>query len=335
MSRTLKEQQDKDLRAFQDNLKRELRLAKRETSGVPKNVQRRQLEQKEVEFAESERKYCEHQSEMFAKALDRLSAKHRNEMAILESKLLEEKHQLLRAYEGELWSLEEKRLEQKTEFQHLQIRQLLDLHRELASFRNSQEMDQIKRSHDQDLMKLRQKIMADSKEAAKKQKVQNRKEQQQLKERLKASAFSIEQERESLKELEEKAKKRSRIETETQDAKNKQMLNSFESEHVAYVSELKQLYNDRLEELEEQMKRRFHDENERHRSELMEWHFNLSSRKQILEEEFAWQIAEQRRFYGQVGAPYTSSSLCNSLPAPVKQTTSSWMNSDNHISTAL
>lgn len=59
----------------------------------------------------------------------------------------------------------------------------------------------MKRSHDQDSMKLHQKIMADNKEAARKQKLQNRRELQRLREALKGTAFSGEQERDSLKEV--------------------------------------------------------------------------------------------------------------------------------------
>lgn len=63
------------------------------------------------------------------------------------------------------------------------------------------ELEQLKRSHDQDLVKLRQKIALDGKEAAKRQKLEIRQEQRNLKERLRASSYSSEQEREALKEV--------------------------------------------------------------------------------------------------------------------------------------
>lgn len=333
LSKTIREQQEKELRAFQDSLKRELRIAKRESSGVPKNIQRRQLEQKEVEFAEAERTYREHHSEMMKKALDRLTTKHRNEMAGLESKLLEEKHNLLRVYEGQLWTLEEKRLSQKTELLQLQINEAFERHKEQAIFRHAQEMEHAKRSHDRDLVKLKQKLTADGKEAAKQQKTQLRLETQRLKEKFRATTMTSEQEKEKLKEIEEKLKGRIREENQKQDAKNKLALETFEHEHATYISELKQLNDDRMSELEQRLVDKLHEENGRYRAELTDWQFNLSSRKRTLEEEFSWQLAEQRRFYSQVN--HSSASYPALLPSPVQETTSSWMNSDNHISTAL
>lgn len=333
LSKTIRDQQEKDLKAFQDSLKRELRIAKREGSGIPKNVQRRQLEQKEVEFAEAERTYREHQSEMMKNALDRLTTKHRNEMAGLESKLLEEKHNLLRVYEGQLWTLEEKRLSQKTELLQLQIRQAFDQHKEQATFRHAQEMEQAKRSHDRDLVKLKQKLTADNKEAAKKQKAQLRLETQRLKETFRATTMTSEQEKEKLKEIEDKLKARIKEESLKQDVKNKLALEAFEHEHTTYISELKQLNDDRMSELEQRLIDRLKEENGRYRAELTDWQFNLSSRKRTLEEEFSWQLAEQKRFYCQVS--HSSASYPMLLPSPVQESTSSWMNSDNHISTAL
>lgn len=42
------------------------------------------------------------------------------------------------AYEVELWNLEEKRIEEKSESQRLQIQQLFALHKELTTVRHSQ-----------------------------------------------------------------------------------------------------------------------------------------------------------------------------------------------------
>lgn len=339
-SRNIKDEQDKNLKSFQDNLKRELRLTKRENNANPKNIQRRQLEQKEVECAEMERKYREHQSEMSRNALHHLTSMHRSQMSELESELLESKHQLLRTYEGRLWAFEEKRLNEKSELMRRQIKQTFELSKEQATFRHRQEVEHSDRTHERERVQLQQRLTADKKELSKVQKSETRRRQQMFKEalRMNPSNSNSEQEREKIKEFDENEKKRIKEQNIKLETKHNRHLEEFETNHGTFVAEMEQLNNERTKELNEQLNHRLNQEMSRCKEEITEWQLSLTSRKRVLEDEFAWQFIEQKCFYNQVygiNPPRLNVVSKHAQKEEEEGATVRWMMSESHVSTAL
>lgn len=116
-SKRLKYEQDKDLKAFRERLKQEIKFMKQEIGMLPKDQRKEALamktEQMEHERRQKEADFVSQLQKNAELTLARMQAKHREKMAQLERQFLQQKHSLLRSKESAEWELEEKHLAER------------------------------------------------------------------------------------------------------------------------------------------------------------------------------------------------------------------------------
>ena len=113
----IKIEQEKDVRAFKERKKQEMKIVKQEMDLLPRS-QRKEAMKIKKEHLEHENHMMEAdflmQLQKNADAtLARLAQKHKERIAQLERQFLMQKHLLLRAKENNEWELEEKQMGEK------------------------------------------------------------------------------------------------------------------------------------------------------------------------------------------------------------------------------
>uniref|UniRef100_A0A915K0J5 Uncharacterized protein n=1 Tax=Romanomermis culicivorax TaxID=13658 RepID=A0A915K0J5_ROMCU len=129
----LKQEQDRDLRAFRETLKQEHKLLKHEMEIVPKadrkDVFRSRRDMLDVEHLERDRQFCEKQQQEYESALARLKTTHIENVVALEKHFLEQKHKMMRTREKSLLDMEERQLHEKHQIAKSQLKEIFLLQR--------------------------------------------------------------------------------------------------------------------------------------------------------------------------------------------------------------
>jgi STE20-like kinase len=107
------------------------------------------------------------------------------------------------------------------------------------------------------------------------------------------------QEREKLRKFQEQEKKRYKAEEQRCELKHRRQLEELRAAADSSIKELEQLQNEKRKMLMEHETMKLKAQDDEYQAELREWRAKLKPRKQKLEDDFASQLEEQGRFYGQ------------------------------------
>uniref|UniRef100_T1IIR3 Protein kinase domain-containing protein n=1 Tax=Strigamia maritima TaxID=126957 RepID=T1IIR3_STRMM len=308
-SKKIRSEQEKDLKKFRDDLKHEMKLVKQEMDFVSKDkrkeIFRNRKEKLEVEHSEREREFLEKLNENHELAIKRLSDNHREKIALLERQFLQQKQQSLRAREAAIWELEERQLHEKHQLAKRQLKDIFFLQRHQMLVRHEKELEQIKRMNSRKEEELLKRQTIERRQLPKHIRSEMKVREQMFRESLRISMVNLmehpEQEKDKLRKFQEQEKRRYKGETQRQELKHKRQLEDLRATADGTIKELEQLQNEKRKMLMEHETLKLKQQEDDYANELREWKLQLKPRKQKLEDEFARQVEEQEKFYGNVG----------------------------------
>ncbi|XP_077991974.1 serine/threonine-protein kinase 10-like isoform X2 [Glandiceps talaboti] len=317
----IKADQEKDLKHFRDQMKKESKEMK-SRSGSGKESKRRK-EEIDMKLQEKEREFLSRQQREMETAIKNMSEIHKSKIAALEKKFLTDKHQLLRARESAIWELEEKQMHEKHQQSKKQLKDMFFLQRHHMLARQEKEVEQIKRTQSDEETELVQKHVQQKKRLPKLQKNEGRTRTAIYKKSLKiGNAMPPDQERDKLKQFQSQETKRYKAEQLKLEMKHSRQLEEQRSNNDATMQELLQIHNEKRKQLIELETQKLKEKDEQHQKEIKEWRENLRPRKKALEEEFVRQLAEQERFYARtdtVQSLHSGNGVGNMQTTPQKQ----------------
>ncbi|GFX19506.1 hypothetical protein TNCV_2074151 [Trichonephila clavipes] len=148
-SKKVRAEQDRELRAFRENLKHELKLLKHEIDLLPKDKRKDAFKEKkeklDIEHSEKELEFLKKLNINHELSMKRLSDSYAAKIALLECQFLQQKQQLLRAREAAIWELEERHLQEKHQLSKRQLKDIFFLQRHQMLVRHEKELEQVKR----------------------------------------------------------------------------------------------------------------------------------------------------------------------------------------------
>jgi len=311
-SRKMKQDQEKELKRFRDNLREEHKSAKKEVDGLPRNLRketwRKKREEIEVSQRQAEHEFLAMQQVNFEKFCKELIELHRERMYNLEMQFLQNKHGLKRGHEGERWEIEQRQLHERHQLARTQLKETFFLQRSQMLNRHQKECEQHSR-----LTKLKEEEMKRRHEIERKRlpKIQRdeikAKSQQYRKSIRIDKRMSIDVEREMMKEFESVERKRARTEYEKMLFRQEMEAEELRVSSESALKELQQLQNEKRHMLMESETTKLKERDEKHQSQLAAWKAELGPRKKAVEEEFAREEREQQMFYARNSSEFSIS----------------------------
>lgn len=311
-SRKMKQDQEKELKRFRDNLREEHKSAKKEVDGLPRNLRketwRKKREEIELSQRQAEHEFLAMQQVNFEKFCKELIELHRERMYNLEMQFLQNKHGLKRGHEGERWEIEQRQLHERHQLARTQLKETFFLQRSQMLNRHQKECEQHSR-----LTKLKEEEMKRRHEIERKRlpKIQRdeikAKSQQYRKSIRIDKRMSIDVEREMMKEFESVERKRARTEYEKMLFRQEMEAEELRVSSESALKELQQLQNEKRHMLMESETTKLKERDEKHQSQLAAWKAELGPRKKAVEEEFAREEREQQMFYARNSSEFSIS----------------------------
>lgn len=311
-SRKMKQDQEKELKRFRDNLREEHKSAKKEVDGLPRNLRketwRKKREEIEVSQRQAEHEFLAMQQVNFEKFCKELIELHRERMYNLEMQFLQNKHGLKRGHEGERWEIEQRQLHERHQLARTQLKETFFLQRSQMLNRHQKECEQHSR-----LTKLKEEEMKRRHEIERKRlpKIQRdeikAKSHQYRKSIRIDKRMSIDVEREMMKEFESVERKRARTEYEKMLFRQEMEAEELRVSSESALKELQQLQNEKRHMLMESETTKLKERDEKHQSQLAAWKAELGPRKKAVEEEFAREEREQQMFYARNSSEFSIS----------------------------
>ncbi|XP_067038545.1 serine/threonine-protein kinase 10-like [Acropora muricata] len=311
-SRKMKQDQEKELKRFRDNLREEHKSAKKEVDGLPRNLRketwRKKREEIEVSQRQAEHEFLAMQQVNFEKFCKELIELHRERMYNLEMQFLQNKHGLKRGHEGERWEIEQRQLHERHQLARTQLKETFFLQRSQMLNRHQKECEQHSR-----LTKLKEEEMKRRHEIERKRlpKIQRdeikAKSQQYRKSIRIDKRMSIDVEREMMKQFESVERKRARTEYEKMLFRQEMEAEELRVSSESALKELQQLQNEKRHMLMESETTKLKERDEKHQSQLAAWKAELGPRKKAVEEEFAREEREQQMFYARNSSEFSIS----------------------------
>jgi len=256
-----------------------------------------------VEQADRERAFLENLNQNHEASLRRLSDGHREKIALLERQFLQQKQQLLRTRESAMWELEERQLHERHQLARRQLKEIFFIQRHQMLVRHEKELEQIRRFQqrkEEDLLK-RQTI--ERRALPKRIRVEMKAREMMFRESMRISIVgapdNTETERDKLRKFQEQEKKRYKAEEQRCELKHRRQLEELRAASDSAVKELEQLQNEKRKMLMEHEAMKLKSQDDEYQCELKEWRAKLKPRKQKMEDDFAAQLEEQEKFYGQ------------------------------------
>ncbi|XP_055927801.1 serine/threonine-protein kinase 10-like isoform X2 [Argiope bruennichi] len=300
-SKKVRAEQDRELRAFRENLKHELKLLKHEIDLLPKEKRKdafkERKEKLDIEHSEKELAFLKKLNINHELSMKRLSDSYAAKIALLERQFLQQKQQLLRAREAAIWELEERHLQEKHQLSKRQLKDIFFLQRHQMLVRHEKELEQVKRMNtckEEELLKWQ---AVERRQLPKRIRAEMKTRELMFRESLRISVANLsespEEEREKIRKFQEGEKKRYKAEQLRHEQKQKKQLEELRMCAESTLKELEQLQNEKRKMLMEHETTKLKQLEEQHAKELQEWKISLKPRKQSLEEEFVVQREEQ------------------------------------------
>ncbi|XP_033632987.1 STE20-like serine/threonine-protein kinase isoform X2 [Asterias rubens] len=297
-TRASKSKQEKDLKYFREKQKREIKEM-RSIRGPSKDDVKRKKEEFEVQMQQDEHRFMSQQAVQLESQTADLSEVHKNKVALLERKFLNDKHQKLRARESAVWELEERQLKEMHQATKTQMKDMFFLQRHHLVIRQEKELQIVKSVQEKEEEDLRQIHTQEKKRLP-------RHLRSEMKTRTTIFRKSItinnpncsaDEEREKMKEFQESESKRYKSEIDRQERKQRRQMESLRLKNGAYMQELLTIHNEKRKQLMEQETSKLKTKEEDHIKEMKVWKDNLRPRKKDLEESFKKELQDQERFY--------------------------------------
>ncbi|GIX79424.1 hypothetical protein CDAR_228631 [Caerostris darwini] len=300
-SKKVRAEQDRELRAFRENLKHELKLLKHEIDLLPKDKRKdafkERKEKLDIEHSEKELAFLKKLTVNHELSMKRLSDSYSAKIALLERQFLQQKQQLLRAREAAIWELEERHLQEKHQLSKRQLKDIFFLQRHQMLVRHEKELDQVKRMNtckEEELLKWQ---AIERRQLPKRIRAEMKTRELMFRESLRISVVNLsespDEEREKIRKFQDGEKKRYKAEQLRHEQKQKKQLEELRISAETTLKELEQLQNEKRKMLMEHETSKLKQLEDQHAIELQEWKTSLKPRKQSLEEEFVSQREEQ------------------------------------------
>ncbi|XP_071792762.1 serine/threonine-protein kinase 10-like isoform X3 [Asterias amurensis] len=297
-TRASKSKQEKDLKYFREKQKREIKEM-RSIRGPSKDDVKRKKEEFEVQMQQDEHRFMSQQAVQLESQTADLSEVHKNKVALLERKFLNDKHQKLRARESAVWELEERQLKEMHQATKTQMKDMFFLQRHHLVIRQEKELQIVKSVQEKEEEDLRQIHTQEKKRLP-------RHLRSEMKTRTTIFRKSItinnpncsaDEEREKMKEFQESESRRYKSEIDRQERKQRRQMESLRLKNGGYMQELLTIHNEKRKQLMEQETSKLKTKEEDHIKEMKVWKDNLRPRKKDLEESFKKELQDQERFY--------------------------------------
>ncbi|GFY62175.1 hypothetical protein TNIN_177161 [Trichonephila inaurata madagascariensis] len=300
-SKKVRAEQDRELRAFRENLKHELKLLKHEIDLLSKDKRKDTFKEKkeklDIEHSEKELEFLKKLNINHELSMKRLSDSYAAKIALLERQFLQQKQQLLRAREAAIWELEERHLQEKHQLSKRQLKDIFFLQRHQMLVRHEKELEQVKRMNackEEELLKWQ---AIERRQLPKRIRAEMKTRELMFRESLRISVVNLsespDEEREKVRKFQDGEKKRYKAEQIRHEQKQKKQLEELRMSAETTLKELEQLQNEKRKMLMEHETSKLKQLEDQHAIELQEWKGSLKPRKQGLEEEFVSQREEQ------------------------------------------
>ncbi|XP_038045451.1 serine/threonine-protein kinase 10-like isoform X2 [Patiria miniata] len=296
--RTQKLKQEKELRSFREKQKREMKEMKSVRASSKEDLKRKK-EEFDVRQQQEEHKFMSEQSSLLESQTTELAEQHRNKVALLERKFLNDKHQKLRARESAIWELEERHLKEMHQATKNQMKDMFFLQRHHLVVRQEKEVQILKTSQEKEEEDIKQRHSQDKRRYPRSLRNDMRTRANMFRKSIpiKNPHCTAEEERELMKGFQESENKRYKADIERQERKQRRQFESTRQNHYAAMQELHTIHNEKRKQLMEQETSKLKTKEEEHVKEMKLWKDNLKPRKKDLEENFKREQMDQERFY--------------------------------------
>ncbi|XP_059140861.1 serine/threonine-protein kinase 10-like [Physella acuta] len=304
-AKKLKAEQDKELKMFREKQKQEMKLLKQELDMLPrdnkKETAQKMRESKQIEMEEKERLFMENQNERMEKHMRQLADQHRQKIAMLESQCLQQKQQLYRSREANIWEMEKSQLHERHQLMKTQLKDMFFVKRHQMLTRHQKEMENLKRYNQTKEDEMMNRHALERRRLPKILKSEAKTRAQMFKQSLRLSTIGTpEDDKVKIKQFEESEKKRMKSEQMRQEEKHKRQLKALQDKNDAAVKELEQLQAEKRKMLMEQETQKIKELDDQFNADMTQWKAMLIPRKQALEEQFQRETEEQQSFYADV-----------------------------------
>ena len=251
----MRQEQEKELKAFRESLKQEMKLLKHEVELLPKDrrkeAHKARKEQLEAEHLDRERTFVERLNDSYNSAMKRIADTHKEKIALLDRQFLQQKQQLMRAREAAVWELEERQLHERHQLAKRQLKDLFFLQRHQMLVHHEKELDQLKRMMERKEEELIKNQTQERRALPKRIRQEMKAREMMYRASLRISitnlneAITPAEEKDRLKKFQEAEKKRYKAENQRFEMKHSKQLEESRAGSQAAIKELEQLQGEK------------------------------------------------------------------------------------------
>ncbi|CAG7838593.1 unnamed protein product [Allacma fusca] len=314
MSKKIRADQEKEVQQFRYGLKQEVKLLKQDIEEMPKeqrkNAWRVRKEQLDLDQHEREKQFLDKLNENHDSCMKRQNETHRSRIAAMESQYLQQRHERIRRHNKQLWELEETHMRERHQLKKRQIKEIFTLQRHQMVIRHDKELD-----HHRRLVSRREEELVKRQTAEKRALPKRIRNEMKIREMMFRESLRIhapgsnpatgpDDEKERMRRFQEQEKKKYKAEQQRLEDKHTRQLEDTRNIGDAAKRELEQLQNEKRALLAQHEEMKLEELEEECTRALREFSNSIPPKLEKLEAEFAAQLLEQRRFYGEtIGDP--------------------------------
>nr|CAB3266367.1 STE20-like serine/threonine-protein kinase [Phallusia mammillata] len=298
-----KKEQDKERKHFLEYQKQQQKELKQQLEQLPKQKRKELSKQRKEELERHQRseevQFNEKQAEKLRMSIMDLKETHRRNIAATEKMCLLKKQDLQRSRECEIWTLEERHLQERYQTCKQQVKDQYHLQRHQLVLRHDKEQEQMLRHNKRIEEELLDRQRQEKLRLPKIQRTEGKARMSMFKKSLRIQVHQGEQlsERDKIKQFTVTETKRQKQEKLKLQFKHEGQQKELEARCDANLKELTQLQNEKrrllVERESEKLKTLDDDYNEEHRV----WKEQLKPRKKRLEDSFTRTLENHRQFY--------------------------------------
>ncbi|XP_055354239.1 serine/threonine-protein kinase 10-like, partial [Paramacrobiotus metropolitanus] len=293
---------EKELKAFREALKQEQKLLKHEcevniAKAERKEVYKARKEKLDQEQTAKEEHFISSLNDAMTHMIGRMKEQYHEKIAMMEKQFLQQKQQLIRSREADIWEREERHYMERHQLAKRQMKDIFFLQRCQMLLRFEKERDQIKRINEMREQELVKQLTAEKKLLPKRIRNEMKTRELMYRESLRITHISADQEKEKVRWFQEQEKKRYKAEQVRQEQKHSNRVEELRAAAEANLRELEQIQNEKRKVLMDTENVKLRALEVDHSESLQRWKNDLILRKQKLEEDFVKQAEERERFY--------------------------------------
>ncbi|CAD6185462.1 unnamed protein product [Caenorhabditis auriculariae] len=191
----LRLEQEKDLKAFRERMKQEMKIVKQEMSMLSrahrKDALKMQREALEHEHAMKEGEYIQQLKQNYDAHFQRVLERHQESLAQVERLFLQQKHGLLRIKENNTWELEDKQMREKYILHKKLLKDDYYLIRTQMLTRHQRDLHQLEKIHQEEIEDLSRALALDRKKLPKALRAEGKTRSMMYKESLRISGQTL------------------------------------------------------------------------------------------------------------------------------------------------